>query len=129
MTPTAGRFASAAGNGIRVGATATAGSARRSGSTAGAQRTRNAAIGSANPFNVNDPAGSNEWLLRLPTNDRTSPLTRIEPGSATASSRAASTTGVPWQSWPTYWTSPALSPMRSTSCSAGGAVELYRCRL
>ena len=61
------------------------------------------------------------WLSsRLPTSRRTRAVMRMEPGSATLSSRAASTTGIPWQSWATKCTSPALAPIRSMSRSRSG---------
>ena len=109
----------AAGAVVRLSSGASAGT-----TGGGSHRTSWATTGAGSPFSSSVPTGSKVCPPRLPTRERTLSLTRIWPGWAAASSRAASTTGVPWQSCAMKCTSPALSPTRSTICWDGWTLRL-----
>ena len=73
--------------------------------------------GRGRPFSSTVRASPNTQSDRFADTDRTVSEHRIVPGSATAHSRAASTTAVPWRSAPSTIASPTLTPTRNATPS------------
>ena len=79
------------------------------------------------PLRESAPTSRNRNARRVPTSDRTTALASVRPGVAAASSRAASTIGMPEYSVPSCATSPQLIPIRKRGGSSASSAATRLC--